>query len=55
MANWDPNLEKSAIVRFPEMKFLNGILIEVSGRKLESSQTRVFHPQFSFLQNAIHK
>jgi hypothetical protein len=25
-----------------EMEFLNGILIEVSGHKLESSQTRVF-------------
>jgi hypothetical protein len=29
-------------VCIPEMKFLNGILVEISGHKLESSHTRVF-------------
>jgi hypothetical protein len=38
-----------------EMEFLNAILVEVSGHKLESSQTGVFYPHFSILQNAIHE
>jgi hypothetical protein len=30
------------VATVPEMEFLNAILVEVSGHKLESSQTRVF-------------
>ncbi len=40
------------------MEFLNGILVEVSGHKLESSQTRVFVcflSSFSDLQNDFHE
>ncbi len=38
-----------------EMEFLNGILVEVFGHELESSEIRVFYPHFSVLQNAIHE
>jgi hypothetical protein len=39
----------------PEMEFLISIVVEVSGHKLESSQTRVFYHNFSVLQNDIHE
>jgi hypothetical protein len=41
------------------MEFLNGILVEVSGHKLKSSQTRVFvwfsTTHVSVLQSTIHE
>jgi hypothetical protein len=37
------------------MEFFNGILVEVSGHKRESSQTPVFLPHFSILHYAIHE
>jgi lipid-A-disaccharide synthase-like uncharacterized protein len=38
-----------------DMEFLNAVLVEISGHKLGYSQTRVFYPHFSVLQNAINE